>query len=64
VPGSAGVTKTPTDYYARISPRALALRGSLKLKFDQLKIDLMIDLGNHWNFEYQTISFNTVNRKQ
>ena len=63
VPGSADLTKTPMDYFASIYPRALTLRGSLKPTFDQQKTDLMIDLGNHWNFDHQTISFNTVNRK-
>jgi hypothetical protein len=63
VPGSAGPTKTPTDYYANIFPRELTLRRSLKLKFGGLKIDSITDPEKHGSFDLQTISFNTVNHK-
>jgi hypothetical protein len=56
-------TKTPTDYYANISPRALTLRRPLKLKFGGLKTDSIADPEKHWSFGRQTISFNTINHK-
>jgi hypothetical protein len=43
VPGSVGSTRIPTDCCVSISPRAPTLRHSPMLKFDRLKINLMID---------------------
>jgi hypothetical protein len=63
VPGSAGPTKIPTDYYGSISLRALTLRPSLKLKFGGLKTDSITDPEKHWSFDHQTMSLHSINHK-
>ncbi len=63
VPGSAVPTKTPTGYYASISPRELTLRRSLKLTFGGLKTDSITDPEKHWSFDHQTRSLNSINHQ-